>query len=500
MKAKHLLIGWSILLLLLGLFYCGGSRTEDGKEILDTSGSRPNWINNSGLQGDKYVAVGLISDSPSLQNAEELAEGKVRMSFAQMISTTIEASSEQNVVYEERTGDYANRTTEAKTSIMQSTSAQIAGVTIEDFYWEKYRTQSGGEFYDYWAYGTVDKQTIDELIEVARQKYLEELYAVNKKIEQAEEALGQGKVGAALQYYVDAVSNAARRTDQQHRIPELMNEISSIMSRVSFRKENDNQQGSLRNGLPEPLIVTVLYNNRPAIETPVKFYMPHQAGSTYDEAAVTDSSGKAYCQVTRINNAASRENVVVTLNAEEIVESLLEMNLEENRARGQALVNQMYDVKTEFTYSATSAVRSQLMVVIIIEKDYNNNIVTNSSVSNQLLSELAQGGFNATLAPSSINVSGLANLSDQQIIDRVKPQLPSGAKFLMIFKTSCVMRGDSLSRVEGAVNVWDLEANRLYGGVDGSERGRATNIERSYSSSINDLAEELAEEIVDDIF
>ena len=387
MKTKLVLL--TILLAVsVTMLFCGGGgeKPEKGDKPVETSGDKPDWLGASGMQGKDIVYVG-VEEGENEAEVKEGAANKGLAGLAKICEADVNAMMEKQTTTEEKDG-IEERSSQMESVINVETKAVLKGVMPDKVYWEKYADNT----YKYYVLMKISKKNLDKVMYAAERA----LAAVDELIAEAKNLCDQGRIGEGIVKYAEAARNALILKKNVTRFPKIMSEITNVLKSVKWNLDpaSNNQKGSLKNGLPKPIMVSLTYKTIEVIDTPIKLYLYEQRGSLYDKTGVTDSEGKVEFKVQRITVPGERKKARVSLDVKDAVEQLRRIKTPAYRAAATTLQENLDKNGVQVVYAADSKERKLPSALITIDVMHGGNINIGGRSDSVLRTALKNNGFN----------------------------------------------------------------------------------------------------------
>jgi len=479
-----------------GLLFCGGGdkKADDGKPIKSSEAKQPSWLNASGLDGDKYVAVGIAEGIPTEAEAKTQAESKGLAALARICVSNITAQVEKATTTTEK-DSVEERSSQMEEVINVETDAKLKGASTEHTYWEQY-----ADGYKYYAYVTISKKALEDVMYAAKRALAE----VDGLIKEAEELCNSGKIGEGVVKYSEAARNALILQENVTRFPKIMDQISSVLKSIDWKLDpkSDNQKGTLKNGLSYPIKVQLTYKGNSVIDTPIKLFLYEQKGSQYDKEGVTNGSGEVEFNVKRITVPGERLKAKVSLNVKGALDQLRRIKTPAYRAAATQLEEALEKNGRDVVYGADSPERKLKTALVTVEVIPGSGSSVGGRSDTVLRTALQENGFNLVTV-AKLDANQLVDKSDSQRIAYLKKELQSnGIKraFVAIFVGNDADKGKTRVKVVGDLLYYDLENDTLITSKTGDKRKSGSNTRDAFNNSMNDVVDDLVKDIKKGMF
>ncbi len=402
---------------------------ESTAPVVESSGEKPDWVDKVPFTTDKRYAKGFAFNLKEKEKGYEAAYNSGIAEISRQVVSDVSATvtKEVTVTTQEKNG---NRVEEIQKKLEEKvrvdSDAILKNVRVEEEYWVK---RSDGTF-SYYVLIYMTEEDFQKALKDYEKRMMELLASIEGNIEKGKNMLAEGKISEGIGAFVVAAFNSTRNRRYAERFPEIEQLIKDTLTSIEFRKQNDRLSGTTEKGLEEPLRVQVLYKNKPAIDTSIRFQMEKgQSGSVYDKSAVTNDEGVAECDVDKVENPGSNIELDATLDLQRQLDMFDQIPQEKFSERKFQLQRLIANRKATFIFSAESLKRALKLVILPVEIDYKSAKRDRSPLASEILANLSDSGFNVQVANG---ISADENTSEEQAISMVKGKYPDAKRVLFI--------------------------------------------------------------------
>jgi len=268
-----------------------------GGVLYRSDSTRPSWTAKPPLSEAYYSFVGLSSGEQTLEAARKKALQDASIQVMSQAGVEISGNSSSIEQENDKLDTY-----HISGQVDTKSKGAIQEMQVEDSYYEEGQNPSGNRVYDYWILVQVPRTALnEEVVHLKKQASDSELkyQALMKKARESEAA---GEIRRACEQAVKALILVKSSFGTDALAQEAAAYLKTLFSEVTLDPVNDNQVGSVKTGLPQPLSVSVAYGEKALAvnEWPVKYGFVVGDGRLNGHV-FSDGKGQAPCTVSAFN-------------------------------------------------------------------------------------------------------------------------------------------------------------------------------------------------------
>ncbi len=293
----------SVFFIFLFLFLSGcATSVRTGRAltpIYKSAPERPEWITKRPESKDYFYAVGMEDFSSSLQKAKESAVQIAVSEVANYLGMRVSSRFEQKKT-ELAARALTDLTTSASSEITTASQAKIKGSRMTEMYYEQYRDVINGEVvtsYDVYVLLRIPYIEIQREKERQKKELEQALVQIRKIFDEGGKSLREGDLTLAFRRWFIALEIVEEIDPGLPIKYEIISKVKGVINRMTISFDDRKEEAVEK--FPVRLSLRVQFDekkNIPLKNIPLQFSFLRSRG-VLDEAAATDSEGKAYCNI-----------------------------------------------------------------------------------------------------------------------------------------------------------------------------------------------------------
>lgn len=258
---------------------------------------RPKWIVKPPKLKEDLYFVGTKTGSESLDEGKKSAVDGAVKEIVEFFGITAKTS------YEEKASYFSTKILD---QIQTKGEARIAGLDVEEMYYEEWQEEEGRKTYNVFVLIRYPKEELEKekrrLIKEEERKRKE----AQAMIKQGDKNAQKGEISDALGNYASALTLLDYVEGGQEMKSQVYNQAGAVLRKLGMEALDYEKEGDTVTGLKNSLRVKAFFkdkdNPEPLKHFPVEFQFKQGSG-ILDKKVFTDEKGIAESKVTRINRA-----------------------------------------------------------------------------------------------------------------------------------------------------------------------------------------------------